>query len=248
MSTAEQQHLAETFVSLADTMVDDFDLLDFLGGLAEKASEHLNVAAAGVILSDQRGGWRPTACSHETAELVALFAAQSHDGPCGECVRTGTPVTSTDLSHEERWPTFTRQAQQAGYRSAAALPMRSRHQIIGSLTLLNTYPGGVDQPSIQLGQALANMATIGLLQQHASRRGDLLATQLQAALHHRVVIEQAKGVLAETGQLAPETAYTLLREYARDQGQHLSELARELATRTIPATHILDIHPDTPAK
>lgn len=239
MSTAEQQHLADTFVSLADTLVDDFDLLDFLGLLAEKASQHLNVAAAGVILSDQRGGWRPTAASHETVELIDLFTAQTHDGPCLECVRTGTPVTSPDLTRETRWPAFAQRAVQAGYRAAAAVPMRSRHQIIGSLTLLNTSPDGVDQPSIQLGQALADMATIGLLQQRAARRGDLLAEQLQAALHHRVVIEQAKGVLAETGHLSPGDAYMRLRDYARSQGHHLSELAREIATGTVNAHYIL---------
>lgn len=233
MSTGDQQHLADTFVSLADTLVDDFDLLDFLGLLAEKASHHLNIAAAGVILSDQRGGWRPTATSEETPELVALFTAQTHDGPCRECVHTGQPVSSPNLAgQEQRWPAFAEQALRAGYQAAAAVPMRSRRQIIGSLTLLGTTPDGVDEASLQLGQSLADMATIGLLQQHASRRGDLLAEQLQALLHHRVVLEQAKGVLAEHGQLPPHTAYTLLRDYARNQGQHLSELARQITTET----------------
>lgn len=220
MSTGEdQQRLAETFVSLADTLVDDFDLLDFLGLLAEKASEHLNVAAAGVILSDQRGGWRPAATSHEGPGLVDLFTVQTYGGPCLECVRTGAPVASPNLAgQDQRWPTFASQAVLAGYYAAAALPMRSRHQIIGSLTLLNTTPEGIDEPSLRLGQSLADMATIGLLQQHASRRGDILVEQLQAALHHRVVLEQAKGVLAEHAGLPMHTAYQLLRDYARNQG------------------------------
>lgn len=241
MSTGEdQQRLADTFVSLADTLVDDFDLLDFLGLLAEKARAHLNIAAAGVLLSDQRGGWRPAATSHEAPELVELFTAQTHDGPCLECVRTATPVASPNLAEQgQRWPSFADQAVQAGYQAAAAVPMRSRHRIIGSLTLLNTTPDGVDQASLQLGQSLADMATIGLLQHHAARRGDILAEQLEAALHHRVVLEQAKGVLAEHAGLAMHTAYHLLRDYARHQGQHLAELARGIATGNLDPAPVL---------
>ncbi|QGK68733.1 GAF domain-containing protein [Allosaccharopolyspora coralli] len=248
MSTEEQQHLADTFVSLADTLVDDFDLLDFLGLLAEKASQHLNVAAAGVILSDQRGGWHPTATSHETPELVALFTAQTYAGPCQECVRTGSTVAIPNLAdHGQRWPAFAEHATQAGYQAAAAVPMRSHRKIIGSLTLLNTTPDGVDEASLQLGQSLADMATIGLLQQPALHRGDLLAEQLQAVLHHRVVLEQAKGTLAEHGQLPPHTAYVLLRDYARGQGQHLSALARHIATTTnMDALEAILAQPHTP--
>lgn len=240
MSIEHDQRLAETFVSLADTLVDDFDLLDFLGLLAERASSLLNITAASVILSDQRGGWRPTAASHENPELVDLFAAQSYDGPCMECVRTGTPISSPNLAVEDqRWPVFAQQAVRAGYYAAAAVPMRSRRQVIGSLTLLNTEAAGVDESSIQLGQSLADMATIGLLQQRASRRGDLLAEQLQSALHHRVVLEQAKGVLAEHHHMPMHTAYAILRDYARENGQHLSELARGLATGTLDPAAVL---------
>lgn len=233
MSTGQQQRLAETFVSLTDTLVEDFDLLDFLGLLAERASELLEVDAAGVILSDQRGGWQPTAASSEAAELVELFATQTAEGPCQECVRSGHAVASSDLADDRpRWPGFTDRALQAGFRAAAAVPMRSHHQIIGSLTLLNTEADGIDQPNLQLAQALADMATVGILQQHSSRREDILAEQLQAALHHRVVIEQAKGVLAEHGRMSMQAAFELLRDYSRDNNQHLSELARSIATGT----------------
>ncbi|QGK68334.1 ANTAR domain-containing protein [Allosaccharopolyspora coralli] len=158
-------------------------------------------------------------------------------------MQSGTAITSPDLHTEQRWPSFTRLALQAGYQAAAAVPLRSRHQIIGSLTLLGTEPDGLEHASIQLGQALADMATIGLLQQRASRRGDLLAGQLQAVLHHRVVIEQAKGVLAEAGNMAPEDAYRTLRDHARQHGQHLSELARGLATGTIRPHEFLATRP-----
>lgn len=243
MSTPNQQRLAETFVSLADTLVDDFDLLDFLALLAERASELLNVAAAGVILSDQRGGCRPTASSDEAPALVHLFISQATNGPCMECVRTGTPVTSPDLAEEaERWPHFAPRAVQAGYRAAAAVPMRFRNRVIGSLTLLNTTTGDVHEPSQQLGQSLADMATIGLLQHRTAQRDDPLVEQLQAALHHRAVIEQAKGVLAEHGGLPPDKAYEQLRGYARNTGEHLSELARDVATGDRDPEQILTTH------
>ena len=149
--------------------------------------------------------------------------------------------------HGQRGPTFADQATQVGYQAAAAVPMRLRHHIIGSLTLLNTTPDGVDEASLQLGQSLADMATIGLLQQPAAHRGDLLAEQLQAVLHHRVVLEQAKGALAEHGHLDPHTAYTRLRDYARSQGQHLSELARQIATTSdLRSLDMILAQPGTP--
>lgn len=231
MNTSKQQRVADTLVSLADTLVDDFDLLDYLGLLAEKTRDHLDVAAAAVVLSDQRGGWHPTATSDETPELVALFAADGHHGPCRDCVATAAPVATTDLAAKhQQWPGFAEQAHQAGYRAAAAVPMRSHHHIIGSLAVLSTSTEGLDEPSLRLAQSLADMATIGLLQRPTAQRGDLLAEQLQAVLHHRLVLEQAKGVLIEYGHLTPQTAYTCLRDYARHQGLHLSELARQVAT------------------
>ncbi len=234
MNQHREQRLAETFVALADTLVADFDIVDFLGMLAERASELLEVTAAGVILSDQRGGWRSVAASSERAELVELFAVQTNQGPCLESVHIAAPVTSPDLSADKhRWPDFAERALAEGFQSAGAVPLRSRREIIGSMTLLGTDTAPVESVTIQLAQALADMATIGLQQQHFAHRGDMFVEQLQAALHHRVVIEQAKGVLAEHGNLAMHTAYELLRDYARGNGHHLSELARQLTTGDI---------------
>lgn len=233
MSETRDQRLAATFVALADTLVDDFDLLDYLTLLAERAEELLDVDAAGVILSDQRGGWRPIAASTEQAELVELFAAQTREGPCHDAVTTGQPATSTDLDTDARWPQFRGRAAQAGFHAAAALPMRLRDQIIGSLTLLNATADGVGDTDISMGQSLADMATIGLLQQHVGTREEVLVHQLQAAQHHRILIEQATGVLAEHGHLAPDQAFTLLRDHSRSHGPQLTHLARGLADGTL---------------
>ncbi|WP_460955191.1 GAF and ANTAR domain-containing protein [Parasphingorhabdus pacifica] len=239
-NNAHEQRLAQTFVALSDTLVDDFDLLDFLTLLAERAAELLDVTAAGVILSDQRGGWHPTAASSEDARLLELFAIQTHEGPCQDCIRDAAPVSSSDFVGEDsRWPAFTEAAMSAGFRAAAAVPLRLRHDIVGALTLLNTEPVGVNEASLQLGQGLADVATVGLLHQRSVRRSELLSEQLQATLHHRVVIEQAKGVLAEHGQLTMQQSFELLRGYARANGLHLSELARSTVEGAVDPASLL---------
>ncbi|WP_344309561.1 GAF and ANTAR domain-containing protein [Fodinicola feengrottensis] len=230
MSTTREQRLASTFVSLADTLVADFDVLDFLALLAERAVELLDVSAAGVILSDQRGGWRPAAGSSERAELIGVFDSQTTHGPSMDCVRTGVTVASTNLvADAARWPRFVETAVSAGFRAVCSVPMRLRDEVIGALTLLNTQSVPIDAPSVELGQALADIATIGILQQRAAHRDAVIYEQLQVTLHHRTVIEQAKGVLAELGGLQMHEAYTVLRGYARAHGLRMSDVARDVA-------------------
>jgi transcriptional regulator with GAF, ATPase, and Fis domain len=241
MSEEREQHLAEAFVALADTLVDEFDVLDFLNTLAEQAAELLNVSAAGVVLSDQRGGLATTAASSEQARALELLAAQIDDGPCRDCLSTGTVVTSSDLSTEtERWPRFARAANDHGYHAASAVPMRLRGQVIGALTLLNVHAQGVDEASTRLGQALADVATISILQQRAIDRSEILSEQLQATLNNNVTLAQARGVLAEHGNLTLPQAHALLRSHARKHHQRLSELARSIAEGTIHARTLLN--------
>ncbi|MFB9923870.1 GAF and ANTAR domain-containing protein [Amycolatopsis halotolerans] len=245
MSTARDHRLATAFVSLADTLVADFDVLDFLGMLAERAADLLDVDAAGVVLSDQRGGLRPTAGSSEQAELIEVFAAQTLQGPCLDCVTTGRPVAAADLAAESgRWPDFAPAAVSAGFRAASAVPMRLRGDVIGALTLLGTAPGEIDDASVDLGQALADVATIGILQQRAIRHEEIVSEQLQSTLHHRVVVEQAKGVLAEAGELDMHRSYLALRGYARAHRRRLSDVARDVATSVLDPRELLAAAPD----
>jgi GAF domain-containing protein len=240
MSTARDQQLANTFVSLADTLVADFDVLDFLGMLTERAAQLLAVDAAGVILSDQRGGWRPTAGSSEQAELIEVLAAQTRQGPCLDCVESGQPVASADLAGETgRWPQFAKAAVNAGFRAVCAVPMRLRDKVIGALTLLGTAPGAIDEASVSLGQALADVATIGILQQRAIRHDEVVSEQLQATLHYRTVVEQAKGVLAEAGGLDMHQAYLAMRSYAHTHQRRLSDVARDIATTELDPHELL---------
>jgi hypothetical protein len=223
--------LSDTFVELADTMVADFDVIDFLHLLTDRSVILLSASAAGVMLADPRGELRVAASSNEAAGLLDLFQIQNDEGPCLDCYRTGQPVTATDLSGPgQRWPQFAAAATQYGFRTVEALPMRLRNQVIGALNLFRVTAGPFDPPTLRLGQALADVATIGLLQERSVRRGDVLAEQLQGALNSRVTIEQAKGKLAERLGIDMDEAFTVLREHARNSNQKLTDVARNFVT------------------
>jgi GAF domain-containing protein len=219
--------LSDTFVDLADTMVAEFDVIDFLHLLTDRSVRLLAASAAGVVLADPRGTLRVAAASSEEAGLLELFQLQNDEGPCLECFRTGKPVTVSDLAEPpQRWPRFSEAAAQSGFRSVLALPMRLRDQVIGALNLFGAQPGSFGAADLRIGQALADVATIGLLQERNVRRREAIAEQLQGALNSRVVIEQAKGKLAERLGIDMDRAFTMIRDHARDTNQRLTDVAR----------------------
>ena len=224
----DSELLSDTFVGLADTMVADFDVIDFLHMLTDRSVALLAASAAGVVLADPRGELRVAAASSEAAGLIELFQIQNDQGPCLDCFRTGQPVTAADLtSEDQRWPRFSAAAVQAGFRTVEALPMRLRDQVVGALNLFRVTPGPFAVADLRIGQALADVATIGLLQERSLRRTEVLAEQLQGALNSRVIIEQAKGKLAERLSIDMEDAFRMLRDYARNSNQHLTDVARD---------------------
>ncbi|MDQ1620374.1 MAG: hypothetical protein QOE19_2943 [Actinomycetota bacterium] len=233
--TAElrEQRLAAAFVELADTLVDDFDALDFLHVLAERCVDLLDVSAAGLMLADQTGVLRLAAASTERARLLELFELQNEEGPCLECFATGDPVLAADLGGSRDpspWPRFASETRAAGFRSVAALPLRLRDETIGALNLFREQPDALSPEEIALGQALADVATIGILQERGVRRREVLAQQLQSALNSRIVIEQAKGVIAERTGVDMDDAFRLLRRAARSRHEHLSDTAVKVVT------------------
>ncbi|SFO84317.1 GAF and ANTAR domain-containing protein [Amycolatopsis rubida] len=229
-----ERRVSRAFVSLADTLVADFDIAEFLSMLAERCVDLLGVSAAGVLLLDPAGGLRVAATSSHRAQLLELFAVETDAGPCVECARSGSPVSYADLpASARRWPRFAAAAAECGFRAAQALPMRLREQPVGVLTLLSTALGSVEQDDVELGQALADVATIGILQQRTIERGDQLTGQLQTALHSRVVIEQAKGVLAEHSGVSMDEAFSQLRGYSRARNLRLTDVARAISTGAI---------------
>jgi transcriptional regulator with GAF, ATPase, and Fis domain len=222
-----ERNAAEVFVELADTLIDDFDVVDFLHQVTIRCADVLGVAAAGVLLTDQRGALRVMAASTEQSRLLELLQSQTDEGPCPECFRTGKPIVVGDLTTATgRWPRFADQAIQSGFASVHALPMRLRSEVIGAFNLFDTRTGTLDPDTIRLGQALADVATIGLLQERAIRRRETLAEQLQSALNSRIVIEQAKGVIAERRGLDMDRSFEVLRLASRSGNRRLSDLAR----------------------
>jgi hypothetical protein len=217
--------LSDTFAGLADTMVADFDVIDFLHTLTDRSVRLLSVSAAGVVLADPHGELRVAAASSEAAGLIELFQVQNNQGPCLDCFRTGQPVTAADPD-QARWPQFAAAAARAGFGAVHALPMRLRDQVVGALNTFSAGPDLLGPADLRLGQALADVATIGLLQELNVRRADTLAEQLQAALDSQVIIEQAKGKLAERLSVDMDRAFAMLRDYARNTSQRLTDVAR----------------------
>jgi GAF domain-containing protein len=226
--------LSDTFVELADTMVADFDVIDFLQLLTDRSVTLLNASAAGVMLADPRGELRVAASSNEAAGLLELFQIQNDQGPCLDCYRTGQPVTADLSGPGHRWPRFAAAATGHGFRTVEALPMRLRDQVIGALNLFRAAPGPFEPADLRLGQALADVATIGLLHERNVRRSETVAEQLQSALNSRVVIEQAKGKLAERFGLDMDQSFTMLRDYARNSNQRLTDVALNCITDASP--------------
>jgi GAF domain-containing protein len=221
-----ERRTAEAFVQLADTLVAGFDVIDLLHTLTEQCVELLDVDAAGILLVDQRGALQLVAASTEQARLLELFQLQDEEGPCLDCYHSGTQVACADLATEpQRWPRFTAAAHDRGFAAVHALPMRLREQVLGAMNLFSASPGVLPEGTVAVAQALADVATIGILQERSHRESVLVTEQLQVALNSRVLIEQAKGVLAERAQISVAEAFTQLRGFARNRNRRLSEVA-----------------------
>jgi GAF domain-containing protein len=229
MSILSTDRVAEVFVEFADTLVEAFDVVEFLQMVTTRAAELVDSAAAGLLLADKQGQLQFMAASDERTHLLELFQVQAVEGPCQDCYRQGLPVVNADLSTaQDRWPQFTPRALAAGFRSVHAFPLRLRHQVIGALNMFSTREGDLDPSDIRVIQALADIATIGLLQERAVREATVLSEQLQGALQSRVSIEQAKGALAQIHGIGVDDAFGLMRRFARSNNLPLSVVARDV--------------------
>jgi transcriptional regulator with GAF, ATPase, and Fis domain len=224
--TISTQRLAEVFVQVADTLVDEFDLIEFLQMVTSQTSELVDARDAGLLLADPKGRLQLMAASDERTQMLELFQVQTVEGPCQDCYRQGEPVVNADLREAAgRWPKFAPRAVEAGFRSVHAFPLRLRRETIGALNLFGTDVGSMAPGDVQVVQAFADVATIGLLQERAVRRGEVLSEQLQSALNSRIVIEQAKGALAQIHSTSTDDAFARLRAFSRRNNLRLGEVA-----------------------
>jgi GAF domain-containing protein len=236
-----EQHMTEVFVEVADSLIDDFDLIDFLQQLSVRCMELLNVAAVGILLADQHDILQTMAASDEHTRLLELFALQHDQGPCVDCYKSGqarTNINLTDPKVTAAWPAFAARAAETGFVATNALPLRLRGRVIGALALFQTDPGPLSNEDITLAQALADMATIAILQQRTLDQSQVERAQLQYALTSRIVLEQAKGILAERWHISVDDAFAAFRGYARAHNLQLARLAREIANGTFDTTQI----------
>jgi GAF domain-containing protein len=231
--------LARAFVRLADTLASDFDLVDFLQGLSADSVEILGAAAAGVMLADARGGLRLIASSDERMRMLELFELQGAQGPCLDAFSTGQPVQANAADSRVRWPIFAPRASDSGFQMMCAVPLRVRTDVIGAMNLFRGTDAPFTDDEMDIAQAMAEMAAIGLIQERALRERTLLTEQLQAALTSRVIIEQAKGMLAEYLRMSVDDAFQLLRSYARNRNRKLSDVARDVVDRKVPSAALI---------
>ncbi len=239
--------LITTIVELADTLVEDFDLVDLLTRLTCQCVEVLDVAAAGIMSANPNGELRVVASSSETMRILELFELQSAEGPCPECFRSGQPIINERLTNNDgRWPHFAPRAIAAGFHSVHAVPMRLRGQIIGALNLFRSDEGLLSDLDVAAAKAFADVSTIAILQHRATAlqsqataEAKAVTAQLSAALNSRIVIEQAKGMVAQRLGCPMERSFAILRNYARSNNLRLTDVATGIVNATIPAS-VLD--------
>jgi GAF domain-containing protein len=241
---AREQDLLTAFIEFADTFVDEYDIVEFLHRLAERCVELVDASEAGIMLADRAGELHYVASSSERMRLIELFEIQHDEGPCLDAYRAGVSVHSRLSDKADgRWPRFAPHARDVGFESVSALPMRLRSEIIGALNIFSVSPVPLGEDDRLVLQALADIATIGILQERALGDALVVTSQLEAALESRIAIEQAKGIVAERNQVTVDEAFALLRNYSRAHNMLLSQTAREIIDGSLGAA-ALTVQPE----
>lgn len=241
MNGGREHLVTEAFVSIANSLVGEFDVIDLLNGLTTNCAELLDIASAGLLLADDRATLHVVAASSEATRTLELFQLQRDQGPCLDCYRDGQPVSVSDLDHyRRRWPQFVDAAAAAGFVSVHAVPMRLPSTVLGTLGLFGTQAGTLGDDDLHLAQALAHVASIAIVRgSSVINDSATINEQLHVTLTSRAIVEQAKGLLAQRGALTMEQAFTALRHYAHDHGAHLGDVAAQLVHQQTSAAHVL---------
>lgn len=237
-AATRQTLTATAFVEIVETLVGDFDVIEVLTALTSRCVELLGAAAAGILFADNKGHLRVIGASTEQIQLLELFQVQSDQGPCLDCFHTGQVVLHSDLDTASPWPLFAAECTAAGYGSVCAVPMRLKSRVLGCLNMFMFEPAGLSDTDVALAQALADVASIAIVQDQATREAAIREGHLQHALNSRIAIEQAKGMIAEKNTTNMDDAFTRLRAYSRNNNLGLTAAADALVAGTISVAAI----------
>ncbi|MCL2534898.1 MAG: GAF and ANTAR domain-containing protein [Nocardiaceae bacterium] len=229
-----ERRLVHVFEELADALVPGFDTVDFLRTLTDRTVELVAIDAAGILLADERGHLSSVASTTEPVHTLEQLEIANARGPCYDCFTTGRPIFN--LGHDAasaRWPRFQHLSGEIGFGAVHAVPLQLGDQVIGSLNMFCVAPGSLPAEDLDTSRALARIATIGLLHKRAAHSAQEEAAQLRQALTSRIIIEQAKGMLAESAGCTPAVAFEALRHYARTHGRPLHDVAAEVVDGTL---------------
>jgi GAF domain-containing protein len=239
-NASRESRLNAAFVMVADTLTDDYDVVELLHTLVSESAEIVDARAGGLMLLDADGNLQVVASTTESAELVEVLQLAAGVGPCLDCFATGEQVSVPDIAATDRWPAFREEALRRGFRSAHAIPMRLRGDTIGTMNLFGASVGILSRRNAAAAQALADVATIGILQQRISAHAHVVAEQLQRALDSRVLIEQAKGAIAQASGTTMDESFAVLRRYARDNNLTLHAVSEAVTNRSLPIESVTD--------
>ena len=241
MTDTREHEIIRAFVDLSNELVDDYDVVEMLSQLTSHCARLLDISSAGLLLADGRGVLHLMASSSERTHDLELFQLQRDEGPCLDCYHGGQPVTVIDVgAARDRWPQFCDAAHAVGFRSVHALPMRLKDDILGTLGLFGEEVGPLGDDDLDLAQALVHVASVAIVNERSATDRALVNSQLQNALTSRIVVEQAKGVLAHAGEIDMAAAFTVLRRYSRDHGRKLSAVAGAVVARELPHEALLE--------
>ena len=232
-TASAQVQTATMFVEIIDTLVGDFDVIEVLTLLTSRSVELLGAAAAGILLADEAGHLRVVGASTEKIQLLELFQVQNDEGPCLDCYHSGHVVLHSDLDVSSPWPNFAAECTRAGFAAVCAVPLRLKAHTLGCLNMFMVEAGGLTDNNVAIAQALADFASIALVQDQATRDASIREGHLQHALNSRIAIEQAKGMIAERHHVDMDDAFSRLRAYARNSNRRLTDVAEALVDGTI---------------
>ena len=239
--TSREARISAAFVSVADTLTTEYDMVDLLHTLVSECAGILGMEAGGLMLVDGNGDLQLMTSTSEAADLVEVMQLAAAAGPCIDCFRTGVAVSVREISESQQWPKFRTTAMEQGFHSVLATPMKLRGKILGTMNLFGITAGEVTARDAAVAQALADVATIGILQERVIQEGHLIEAQLHRALDSRILIEQAKGVIANELSLSMDDAFNLLRKYARDRNLTISSVSEQVSNRAISVRQVAAI-------